>query len=119
METYTYDNFKAYKDKHGLSNKDISEAIGTTENNVKVQLRPSKKLPSWARAMLYADSLANPAILDISNNLPENIQEIESEQSNPSNKETPIIINYPCGCTRNDKGLFNRKKGCNIKPQEH
>jgi len=50
---YTYDNWKQFKKDNYLTNLDISEIIGTTENNVQVQCRRNKKVPTWARAFIY------------------------------------------------------------------
>lgn len=53
VNIYTYENWKRFKKEHDLNNADVSEIIGTTENNVQVQCRSNKKLPTWARALVY------------------------------------------------------------------
>lgn len=57
---FTHDDFKAMKKALGLNNKLISEIIGTSEQNVKMQTTPSKPLSTWAKAMIYV--FQNPAV---------------------------------------------------------
>lgn len=48
-----HENFKILKKQLGLKNKDIAIMIGTTEQNIKVQTRPSAPLAKWAVSMLF------------------------------------------------------------------
>jgi len=53
MKNYTHEDFKELKKQLGLKNRDIALIIGLTENSVKSQTAPSKKLPTWAKSMIY------------------------------------------------------------------
>lgn len=53
MEKYTAQDFKDLKKDLNLTNKDVAEIIGTSEQNVKIQTNQNEKLATWAKSMLY------------------------------------------------------------------
>lgn len=50
---YTPEDFKAMKKSLKLTNKDVAEIIGTTEQNVKFQTNKNRPLGTWAKAFVY------------------------------------------------------------------
>lgn len=134
MDLYTYDNWKAFKKDLSLSNKDIAEITGTTESNIKTQLSPSKKLPTWARAMLFVWDRQKVEVSGEAIPLP--VKDfVFPDDLEPAPVPTMdevlakgIAVNLstvnaaPCGCYFEgiDGGqLFRRAKGCKIKKTSH
>ena len=108
MDIYTYENWQALKPSD-LTNQAIADIIGTTANNVGKQLRAGKKLPTWARAMVWVWS--QKPIEDLV---------LEARAAIEANKEpiNPDDKIYPCGCLFQD-GLFRRGSDCKIPKENH
>lgn len=131
---YTFENWKKLKPE-ALTNAQIAEAIGTSENNVKVQLRPSKKLPTWARAMMFVwisvenyarESIGMPTV---AGTIPERpitkprkavafSDTIAPKAEHEPQSEAKYLATAPCGCMMQGK-LFLRKKGCKVSREQH
>ena len=132
---YTYENWINFKTRTGLTNRLIADAIGTTEDNVKKQLGPTKKLPTWIRSMLLAASLIEsiPSIITL-NATDEQVKDINDhlnkDKTNPWDRVgmlhdafvQSLIDNPPmvlCDCYL-DNGLLKRGKiTCTLKKAEH
>jgi len=102
---YTYDDWKALTAKLSITNKIVAEITGLSEQTVKNQISPSKKLPTWARSMIYMDRQ-------------ESIQDLIKEAKNVLNDEIPQKPN--CDCYIDHQGFFRRgKSGCKISKENH
>ena len=51
--TDDHEKFRDMKKSLFIKNKDIAEITGLTQNSVKTLTQPNKKLPAWAKSMIY------------------------------------------------------------------
>jgi len=96
---YTYENWLKVNEVLKLTNKQISEITGTSESNIRKQLLPSKKLPTWIRTLMYGYYHGTKMMLPLS----------------PFEKEEDVS----CGCYLNAKKLYIKVGDCPLSKSEH
>jgi len=112
---YTHEQWKEVKKALSLTNKSIAEIIGTTEDNVKKQLGPSKKLPTWARAMMFA----HERLIVIP---PGEIKRGVNDDYLLLKKggDIEVVTKHPnCGCFVDASQIFRRDKTCKVAKDDH
>lgn len=106
---YTYETFQKAKEALGLTGQQIAEIIGTTHDNVRKQIGPTKKLPTWARAIVYVHS-----------KIPKTASEpIMTVKAAPEPSTAPGADALPCKCVIDENNLFRRDKNCKLPKQSH
>lgn len=113
MQNKTNIDFKVFLLQHGITIRELADNIGLKPRSVTNQLVAGKKLPTWAKTMMYGYELNN------NKNPWEKLKELEIKAFEQQEKNNIYLdLEYNCGCKHEGK-LFRRAKGCKIEIKEH
>lgn len=92
-------DFKVFLLQNGITITELGDITGLNPRSISNQLSANKKLPTWAKTMMYGYEMSK------------------------ANTDTPVMVldgvtTYNCGCKHEGK-LFRRDKGCKMDIKEH
>lgn len=108
---YQYDDWRTLKKALNLTNKDVAEIVGLEEQSIKNQLSPKKKLPTWARGLIYG------YVNGIENATSRQAAEDPGARVVLMHKDGRTTVKG-CGCYL-DGNLFKRHKDCKKSRENH